>query len=180
MLLLLCSTPVRGFVIGHSIATDALRSTIGCPSRIGRLVCSEQTAPVHELTMEDVGKMFRDVRAHYRRTGDLDEGQVCRNMMVTRVKDFYGRIDRCEVKPSDLHGEGLFATRDIEEGDLITFFPSDALLVWEGGDRKHDDVMMFFGAHVPQSERDAKAILSERVGRFELFITEVRSFRTRC
>ena len=37
--------------------------------------------------MEDVRAMFRDVRAHYRSTGEVDEAQACRNLMSTRVKD---------------------------------------------------------------------------------------------
>lgn len=98
--------------------------------------------------MEDVGAMFRDVRAHYRSTGEVDEAQACRNLMSTRVKDL--RVACCAVRPSPLHGDGLFAARDVAEGELLSFFPADALLVWEDGDRKRNDCMMFFGAHVPQ------------------------------
>ena len=98
--------------------------------------------------MEDVGAMFRDVRAHYRSTGEVDEAQACRNLMSTRVKDL--RVACCAVRPSPLHGDGLFAARDVAEGELLSFFPADALLVWEGGDRKRNDCMIFFGAHVPQ------------------------------
>ena len=94
--------------------------------------------------------MLKDVRAHYRQTGEVEEGQVCRNLMVTRVNDFVNRIDRCHVQPSAIHGDGLFASRSMVAGELITFFPGDALLVWEDGDRK-SDMMIFFGAHVPQS-----------------------------
>ena len=97
--------------------------------------------------MAHIQSMMSDVRAHYRSTGELDEGQACRNLMVTRVKDFAKRINRCRVGPSDLHGTGLFATRSIAAGDLITFFPGDAMLVWEDGDR-NGDLMIFFGAHM--------------------------------
>ena len=79
--------------------------------------------------MEDVGAMFRDVRAHYRSTGEVDEAQACRNLMSTRVKDL--RVTCCAVRPSPLHGDGLFAVRDAAEGELLSFFPADALLVWE-------------------------------------------------
>ena len=121
------------------------------------------------LTMDAVQSMFREVRSHYRKTGEVDESQVCRNMMVTRVNDFSNRINRCCVKPSTVHGDGLFATRSISEGELITFFPGDALLVFEDGDRQNDDMMLFFGAHIPQSERDASDITSKRVQSYELY-----------
>lgn len=174
ILVLVCARDVTGFGV-----SPAVRGYVGISRRLTAIqelqswhvrCCAQLTAATEQLTMEEVRKMFQDVRAHYRSTGELDEGQVCRNMMVTRVKDFSRRIDRCEVRLSKLHGDGLFATRDIEEGELITFFPSDALLVWEGGDRAQSDVMMFFGAHVPQSDRDAAAIL-DRVQGYELFVT---------
>lgn len=123
--------------------------------------------------MEDVGAMFRDVRAHYRSSGEVDEAQACRNLMSTRVKDL--RLACCAVRPSPLHGDGLFAARDVAEGELLSFFPADALLVWEGGDRKRNDCMMSFGAHVPQEERDAARILDERVRDYELYISPVFS-----
>ena len=110
--------------------------------------CSEEApAALDDFTMAHVQSMMSDVRAHYRSTGELDEGQACRNLMVTRVKDFAPRINRCHVGPSTVHGDGLFATRDIASGDLITFFPGDAMLVWEDGNRE-GDLMIFFGAHM--------------------------------
>ena len=92
--------------------------------------------------------MFQEVRAHYRSSGEVDEAQACRNLMSTRVKDL--RIACCAVRPSPLHGDGLFATREVAEGELLSFFPADALLVWEGGDRERNDCLIFFGAHVPK------------------------------
>ena len=65
---------------------------------------------VDDLGVEAVQYMFSDVRSHYRTSGELDEGQVCRNMMVTRVDDFKLRMNRCHVGESKIHGEGLCAT----------------------------------------------------------------------
>ena len=120
------------------------------------------------FTIESVQSMFKGVRQHYRKTGEVAEAQVCRNMMVTRVNDFSHRLERCCVDSSAIHGDGLFATRQIEKGELVTFFPGDALLVWEDGDR-NGDVMIFFGAHIPQSERDAAQVTNERVKQYELY-----------
>ena len=148
---------------GFSVGTIRTGFCMLDPCRSHRALQPRATAASQpqELTMEDVRAMFRDVRAHYRSTGAVEEAQACRNLMTTRVKDFGQRITGCAVGPSPLHGDGLFATRDIAEGELVSFFPADALLVWEDGDRKLNDVMMFFGAHVPQSERDARRILSK-------------------
>ena len=126
---------------------------------------------VAPLTLDDVRSIFVDVRSHYAdKDDDVDLGQICRNMMVTRVADFCKRLSRCEVRPSDRHGEGLFVTRDVDAGELITFFPGDALLFWASGDRK-GDLMVYFGAHVPQSERDASEIVSTRAREYELYIS---------
>ena len=94
-----------------------------------------------KLAVEDVRRMFADVREHYRNTGEVEEGQVCRNLMVTRVNEFTQNdaLDNgLAVRPSPLHGDGLFAAYDVDEGALLTFFPGDALLFWESGDRAGD------------------------------------------
>lgn len=135
--------------------------------------CAEQQPAEAEdwLTLDNVVAMFADVRTHFRESGEVDEGQVCRNMMVTRVDDFKVRVGCCSVAPSQLHGDGLFADRDVAEGELLTFFPGDALLFWADGDRENSDVMCFFGAHVPQSERDANEIVTDRVKSYELYVS---------
>ena len=138
-------------------------------SRRGVCCCStEAPASVDDFCLHDVQTMMQDVRKHYRSSGDIDEGQACQNLMVTRVKDFSKRISRCRVAPSTIHGDGLFSTRPIVRGDLITFFPGDSLLFWEGGDRTAD-LMVFFGAHIPQSDRDAQHVSTERVKDYELY-----------
>ena len=139
LLLLLYGRSVR------SLSSGTIRAARGSRALLPQASAAGQP---QELTMEDVRAMFRDVRAHYRSTGEVDEAQACRNLMSTRVKDL--RVACCAVRPSPLHGDGLFAVRDAAEGELLSFFPADALLVWEGGDRKRNDCMIFFGAHVPQ------------------------------
>ena len=158
LLLLVGAADIQGLNI---VTSHAARGPCTKQLHSGRFAQQPQATAAgqpQELTMEDVRAMFRDVRAHYRSTGDVEEAQACRNLMTTRVKDFDRRISRCSVRPSPLHGNGLFATRDIAEGDLVSFFPADALLIWEGGDRKLNDCMMLFGAHIPQEERDAKCV----------------------
>lgn len=134
---------------------------------------SIRARPAQDLTISDVSAMFQEVRAHYRSSGEVDEAQACRNLMSTRVKDL--RTACCAVRPSPLHGDGLFATREVAEGELLSFFPADALLVWEGGDRERNDCLIFFGAHVPKEERDAARILDERARDYELYVSPVFS-----
>ena len=69
------------------------------------------------LTLQEMGSRLAEVRAHYRSTVELEQTIVCRNLMATRVAGL--ELDRCAVAKSELHGEGLFATTDLEEGELI-------------------------------------------------------------
>ena len=126
----------------RSFSFGSIRTSRAPPSQ------ASAAGQLPDLTISDVSAMFQEVRAHYRSSGEVDEAQACRNLMSTRVKDL--RIACCAVRPSPLHGDGLFATREVAEGELLSFFPADALLVWEGGDRERNDCLIFFGAHVPK------------------------------
>jgi SET domain-containing protein len=37
-------------------------------------------------------------------------------------------LSKVEVKPSSVHGRGVFATRNIKKGELITFYPADVVV----------------------------------------------------
>jgi len=52
-------------------------------------------------------------------------------MLATRLKNLH--LSRCKTAPSTVPGagQGLFATRDIDVGELITLYPGDAVLCWE-------------------------------------------------
>ena len=88
---------VRPFGLGSALSRSgtAATLTVRCSGATGE---AEAGAP---LTMADVREMFVDVREHYRENGGVEDGLVCRNMMVTRVKEFHLRIDRCRVGPSE-------------------------------------------------------------------------------
>ena len=63
----------------------------------------------------------------------------------------------------------------VSQGELITMYPSDALLVWEDADHSPDGhVQVFFGQHVPVVERDASRAVFELQG-YHVPITETRS-----
>ena len=61
--------------------------------------------------------------------------------LQTRLQNL--RLSRTRVAPSsiELAGDGLFATRDIDEGELVTMYPGDALAMWSSydGDRAAGD-----------------------------------------
>ena len=134
--------------------------------------CTRDPAP-DSLTLQEMGSRLAEVQAHYRSTAELEQGIVCRNLMATRVAGL--ELDRCAVAKSDLHGEGLFATRDLEEGELITFYPGDALLIWADADRSPDrDVGLFFGAHVPEAER-TRDVLGTQAREYEMTATATMS-----
>ena len=108
-----------------------------------------------------MAQQLAQVRAYYREQGELEQQDVCRNMLASRIDAL--RLNRCRVAASDLHGNGLFATRAIEEGELITFYPGDAVILWLGGQRTEagvpDETGVIFGAHVPDEQRDVIAAL---------------------
>ena len=125
------------------------------------------------LTLEQLGHMLADVRLDYRTTGELEQPQVCRNMLATRLSDLH--LHRCRIGPSTLPGDsgmGLFATRSIQAGELITLYPGDALLYWADGNRDPQNGQIcsgvIFGAHVSQAERDVHHVTSNSARRYEL------------
>ena len=108
------------------------------------------------LTLDEMRLRFVDVKRHFAtsESGELSESDLCRNMLCTRLDDL--RLARARVGESEHHGRGVFATRDIAEGELITFFPGDALMLWQdAGKRDHG---LFFGKHVPKEARGAGSV----------------------
>ena len=78
----------------------------------------------------------------------------------------------CRVRISQegsVAGLGLFATRDIRKGELITCYPGDALVVLEEGEENNDFTYgvnthdVIFGPHVPSELADPVACFDEFV-----------------
>lgn len=137
-------------------------------------MCSPIDSSVPDgLTMEEMQLRFQEVREHFKTVpGGIDDATVCRNLLATRNSDLH--LARSAVRESSLHGRGLFALRDLAQGELITFYPGDALLIWKDSDRSPDrDVGVLFGAHV--LERDPERVLSEGARGFEVQVSETTS-----
>jgi len=110
----------------HDIASSSLGSADEASP-------SSRTAADDDLTLEEYILRLSEVRGHYRTTGTLSQERVCMNMLATRCLGL--NLNRCYLGMSNVPGagRGLFASRDIREGELITLYPGDALLYWENG-----------------------------------------------
>jgi len=92
------------------------------------------TAPASELpndslTKAELNARFRDVLAHFQASGELTNEQALENLLRTRLPQL--ALNRCRIGPSPFHGSGVFATRAIAAGELVTCYPGDALLLWD-------------------------------------------------
>lgn len=111
-----------------------------------------------DLTSEELDLRFRDVLAHFllmsattsssntttitttttvgATTGCASSEEEVKEAVrarLLRVRHAKLRLRRCTVAPSTIPGagQGVFATRAIVAGDLLTLYPGDALIVWD-------------------------------------------------
>ena len=61
-----------------------------------------------------------------------------RSLLTTRLDGL--ALDRVHLAKSGIEGagDGLFASRDLQAGSLVTLYPGDALRVWGGRDEDED------------------------------------------
>lgn len=144
---------------------------------------SEKESPTEEvedsgddLTSDELQSRFVDVLSHYATTKEMTPINVCHSMLRTRLPLL--RLKRCRVARSTIPGAGLglFATRDIRSGELITCFPGDALLLWSKsvGDFS-GDVGVMLGPHVDADTVDVKELTSDAARSYEVKIEELES-----
>ena len=94
------------------------------------MAASSSAAPDDDsLTKAELNARFRDVLAHFKTSGELTDAQALENLLRTRLPQL--ALHRCRVAPSLYHGSGVFATRHIEPGELVTCYPGDAVLLWD-------------------------------------------------
>ena len=67
------------------------------------------------MTIGEMTRQLAQVRAYYHEQGELEQQHVDRNLLASRIDKL--RLNRCRVASSNIHGNGLFATRAIEEGE---------------------------------------------------------------
>ena len=106
------------------------------------------------LTLEDLAMHLATARAKYLNASDVPDEAVCRLMLTTRMENlplFRARSAPSLVAPGEV---GLFVTRDVAEGELITLVPADGALMWDEKERSPESkVRLFFGSHVAPEDR---------------------------
>lgn len=102
-----------------------------------------------------------------------DEAEMCRKLMSIRLPNL--ALARCRVCPSPVHGLGVFATRNIRQGELITLYPGDAVLKWKDNCRLTANVSVLFGPHIPEIDQDPAKVLAEQSRAYEVLATETTS-----
>ena len=58
-----------------------------------------------------------------------------RTLPIGRLR-WPGDMFPVQVAPSAVHGRGVFVTRDVQKGDLLTLYPNDALVSFRQGDNR--------------------------------------------
>jgi hypothetical protein len=93
-----------------------------------------------DLTSQELALRFQDVLAYFASVplGDPSIAHFT-DVYTPQLSLLRGRLDdvhlaRCCVLPSTIpgSGNGLFASRNIEKGELVTLFPGDAILFRDG------------------------------------------------
>jgi len=135
-----------------------------------------------ELTKQDLTLRVYEVRDYYRQRPDdkVTEADVCMSLLRTRLSKL--RLNRCFVGQSTIAGagNGLFASRDIAEGELITLYPGDAVLIQDStatvaGDITAAPVGVMFGSHVKAVDRSTSRFTSQEARSYETEINKYTS-----
>ena len=111
---------------------------------------TSNTARPDKLTLPDIATHLAVARGKYHQGTNLPDEAVCRLMLTTRIPNL--PLNRCKEGPSAVPGAGtgLFATRDIAEGELVTLYPVDAMLIWEDASHSiESNLQIFFSKHIP-------------------------------
>jgi hypothetical protein len=129
----------------HSSITRSRYPTVTASQRLlpsalfqSRHISSDpETDLPDDLTKQELALRFKEVLAYFASVppGDSAVAQFTETY-TPQLSLLRGRLDglhlnRCKVLPSTIKaaGNGLFATRDCKEGELITLFPGDAILL---------------------------------------------------
>ncbi len=140
-----------------------------------------------DLTKEELLLRLSEVRSYYR--GRPEEGMtqdaVCLKLLSTRLRNLH--LNRSFVSTSTIPnaGYGLFASRDIKDGELITLYPGDAVfsfdeqVVGDEGEEKSSAGppirSIMFGAHTKPEHWEINRVLSHEARGYEMEISAYTS-----
>ena len=172
---LVCKKDNNGKKVAANLKTSKGFAASASPVKRQHTLLPKVTANLtDDLNLHQLAKILTDVRTHYNKTSSVPQvsrtlrmacallhneiTEACililqevvrRNLHLQRISDL--RISRSKIALSTINGagQGLFATRNIEAGELITCYPGDAGLCWEDSDHSRArDIQVFHGSHV--------------------------------
>jgi hypothetical protein len=138
------------------------------------------------LTKDELLLRLAETRQYYRdnklKLGISDE-DLCLRLLSTRLPDL--QLNRCFVKQSNIPnaGNGLFASRNINDGELITLYPGDAVIIRkeqesEDGDKKKITPLItnvMFGDHIKIEDRKIDRVLTYESRGYETELNDYTS-----
>mmetsp|Transcript_3380 Transcript_3380/g.5182 ORF Transcript_3380/g.5182 Transcript_3380/m.5182 type:complete len:338 (-) Transcript_3380:101-1114(-) len=136
-----------------------------------------------DLTKEELLLRLSEVRSYYR--GRPEEGMtqvaICLKLLSTRLQNLH--LNRSFVATSTIPnaGYGLFASRDINDGELITLYPGDAVFSFgqvgaEGEEKSAGTInSIMFGAHTKPEQRDINRVMTHEARGYEMEISTCTS-----
>mmetsp|Transcript_37642 Transcript_37642/g.67802 ORF Transcript_37642/g.67802 Transcript_37642/m.67802 type:complete len:373 (-) Transcript_37642:106-1224(-) len=132
-----------------------------------------------DLTKNDLLMRLAEVRNYYQQRPEdgMSQANVCLLLLRTRLSNI--QLNRCYAAESTITdaGNGVFASRDIERGELITLYPGDAVLIQDStaGEDVAAPVGVMFGNHVNIGDRDTSGVTTHEARSYEMEINTYTS-----
>jgi hypothetical protein len=96
--------------------------------------------------------IVKDISTLTNKITNIDKLRI--NLMMKKTFKY---LDNVEIRKSKIHGNGVFAKKDIEESDLITFYPVDILQLYIGND---ESTLRFSNKYIDSNRSDSYNIFN--------------------
>ena len=164
--------PMRAFVGTCAFRQNSFSSNMRWSNSDDHVSCPDEIDD--SLTKEELLLRLSKVKKYYRDHPDknLTQSDICLRLLSTRFPDL--SLNRCYIANSTIleAGNGVFAKRDIDEGELITLYPGDAVLI--DNHKENDDAVMavMFGSHIKQEDRSFDRVTTTFARSYEMEIND--------
>ena len=132
------------------------------PPRLQNLLAQVEAGEPDDLSLDQIVMELEVVFTLFRESvpdlATTDE-DLYRKVLSTRLPGL--RLARCRIAPSPVHGFGVFATRDIKAGELVTLYPGDAVLLQSTAIATtlvSGEPCVLFGGHVPAGRQKVSVV----------------------